>query len=269
MSLSRCTQWDYNSSMPSIAAYFWRNHPYFACDIFFPRKILCHTAFPSFVNHTYKSSINQLCNIVCLLLQPLLWKVSDTWRRHICTLNPILSLNAILFFFYLIDFLWDKNWWISNKRPFSIKMGKNNEIIYNVIYKYLFSSFFSTQRKDTFNLPHSSWWSTDQIWSVGCFHLGREDGDQLFFLMPNCTFSLPFFSGLGKNTTPYFIDCAQVIHNIHPGDKINYNAAKRPWKLWACDFAIFLITHVTGWNWSWRKWKSGLCKNWVQTVTQK
>lgn len=42
---------------------------------------------------------------------------------------------------------------------------------------------FSIQGKGTANLLHSSWWSTGQIWFVVCFHLRREEGDELFFFL--------------------------------------------------------------------------------------
>lgn len=51
-----------------------------------------------------------------------------------------------------------------NKTTLSLNLEKGHEeIIYNVIYKCLLSSAFSTQWKGTANLLHSSWWSTARL----------------------------------------------------------------------------------------------------------
>lgn len=199
--------YDYNGS--SIISFhhhiFLDKSSIFCLWFFFP------TDKSGVVQHSHSSLITL---IIALSTSCATWYISHSnlcfGRLHIlrtCThyIHTVLPLNTILFFLSHMSFL--------NKSPFSLKLETGHEeIIYNVIYKCLLSSAFSTQGKGIANLLHSSWWSADQIWSVVCFHLSREDGDELFFfsLMPNCVFSVlhPFFFQIWKKTYP-------IKHRLH------------------------------------------------------
>lgn len=134
---------------PSITIYFLTNHPYSACDFFFP------TDKSGVVQHSHSSLITL---IIALSTSCATWYISHSnlcfGRLHILRtythyIHTVLPLNTILFFLSHMDFL--------NKSPFSLKLETGHEeIIYNVIYKCLLCSAFSTQGKGIANLLYSS-----------------------------------------------------------------------------------------------------------------